>query len=136
MNQNDIFIKDEGNNWFRRNRDELTPEKDDLITQMLKRLELCPKKIVEVGCSNGWRLEKLRRIFSADCFGIEVSHEAVACARNNFPKIRVQQQDVSHMSVEETFDLVICNFVLHWLDRTQLLQAVAGIDALTNWGGI
>lgn len=71
---------------------------------------------------------------ASDCFGIEVSHEAVACARNNFPKIRVQQQDVSHMSVEETFDLVICNFVLHWLDRTQLLQAVAGIDALTNLG--
>lgn len=136
MEQNEIFVKNEGNQWFQRNRTALIPERDDLITRTLQSLQLRPKRIAEVGCSNGWRLEKLRRIFSADCFGVEASEEAVAFAQEKFPQIKVQQQDVSRMSIKETFDLVICNFVFHWLDRTQLLQAVARLDSLVEAGGI
>ncbi len=135
MDQNDIFIKSEGNNWFQRNREALTPERDDFITRMLQRLEIHPKNIVEVGCSNGWRLEKLRCIYSAECFGIEASEEAVTFARGSFPQIKVEQQDIARMSCEKTFDLAICNFVFHWLDRGHLLQAVAHLDALVNAGG-
>lgn len=135
MNQNDIFVSGEGNRWFQRNRDVLTPERVDVVTRTLQRLGLQPKKIVEVGCSNGWRLEKLRQLYDAKCFGVEASGEAVNFARATFPKIIVEKQDISKMSFEETFDLVICNFVLSWLDRTQLLQAVARLDSLVNEGG-
>lgn len=135
MDQNEIFINGEGNQWFLRNHDSLLPERDDFIVRVLERIGLRPKKIAEVGCSNGWRLEKLRRLFSADCFGVEASGKAVESAHDNFPQIRVQQQDISRMDIRETFDLVICNFVFHWLDRAQLLQAVARLDTLLEPGG-
>ena len=67
---------------------------------------------------------------------MEVSEEAVRFAKEHFPQVRMQQEDISKMPVKETFDLVICNFVLHWLDRACLLQAVARLDALVKAGGI
>ena len=42
MNQNEIFVNGEGNQWFRRNGEKLLPERDDLITRIVERLGLRP----------------------------------------------------------------------------------------------
>jgi len=37
--------------------------------------------------------------------------------------------------LQELFDLIIVNFVFHWIDRTNLLRSVAEIDRLLVDGG-
>ena len=63
MNKN-IFITCEGNNWFSRNKDLLTnyQENKDIILQNFDITKYNNMNILEVGCSNGWRLNELYNI--------------------------------------------------------------------------
>lgn len=75
--QHKFFLK-EGDNWFSRNKKILIDEDSDKkvnyfgqIINYLKENKLGFNKVFEIGCSNGWRLNKIKNIFKADCYGIE-----------------------------------------------------------------
>ncbi|MFA4833303.1 MAG: class I SAM-dependent methyltransferase [Patescibacteria group bacterium] len=143
LKQHEIFSK-EGDNWFGRNKEILIDEESEKtvnylsqIINYLKENKLNFDKVFEIGCSNGWRLNKIRNIFKADCYGIEPSKLALRDGKKRYPSLKLTQgfsHDLSDFK-DDFFDLVIISFVFHWVDRSKLLQSVSEIDrVLKNFG--
>ena len=138
MSQDQIFLDREGDAWFRRNQ-EVLAEADrvdwPLILLRQLRTEFKPKSAIELGCSNGWRLERLRDTIPR-LVGIDASAEAIADGKRRFPTLDLRQGLLSELPVAETFDLAIVNYVLHWVDRAQLSRSIAEIDRTLADDGI
>src|SRR5439155_302679 len=68
---------------------------------------------------------------------VEPSAEAIADGEARFPAIEFRRGLLGDLPLAdgETFDLVIASFVLHWVDRRNLLRAAAEIDRATADGG-
>jgi len=145
--QDNIFLNGEGDRWFERNENKLgAPEMvaEDWPLILIARHGLCPQSVVtEVGCANGWRLDWIREVYGARCYGIDASRQAIEDGRQRFPSVdyltigaisdlRVWRDSIwcNHMA-----DLVICHYVLHWIDRGSLLQSISEIDRILSPGG-
>lgn len=141
MEQDDLFFRGEGDSWFQRNRASLEPEgimdwPAHLVGMMAGKQDI--RRVIELGCSNGYRLAKLRGILPADCrfVGTDASREAVRDGRERYPWVEFHHALLSEIPVGDAFDLVIVHFVLHWVDRRTLARSVSEIDRLTRDGGI
>lgn len=141
MSQDDVFFQGEGDSWFRRNRDALQSDARvdwpiQLIGMMAGKSEI--RSVIELGCSNGYRLASLKGILPSDCrfVGTDASLEAVRAGKERYPWIEFHRALLSEIPVEEAFDLVIVHFVLHWVDRRTLGRSVSEIDRVTLDGGV
>lgn len=138
MNQESIFHKSEGNSWFQRNKSALEKKvKADWPTYLLNLLDDKSeiKSIAELGCSNGWRLSLLSKKFAGTKFvGIDASLEAIEDGRKRYPELELRQGLLSQLPIQDEFDLVIVNFVLHWVGRETLIKSVAEIDRVIKDG--
>jgi len=135
--QDEIFSAGEGDHWFSRNRSSLNPSADDRIVSSCKQYKITPSSILEVGAANGYRLEEFRRLGAARCVGLDPSQQALADGKARFPKLELHEGQASDLGLfeDQAFDLVICSFVFHWIDRRLLLSAVAEIDRVLRPGG-
>ncbi len=132
MKQKDIFLKDEGDAWFQRNLGDLG--KSDPVTDAIVNAGIKPKYVLEVGCANGWRLDKLRTIFNCGIMGVEPSMKAgIAAAQLRVP---VHQMTASCIPVSQHgYDLLIYGFCLYLADPDDwLLIASEGDRALAPGG--
>ena len=66
---------------------------------------IAPHGVLEIGCSNGWRLEAIREKYGCDCLGIDP-------ADSQFPYIFKGTAD-SLPYPDNQFDLVIYGFCLY-----------------------
>lgn len=134
MMQKDIFLQSEGNAWLNRNRQKLGAY--DPVSELIDSQNIAPKRVLEVGCADGWRLEKLRRKYGSEVYGVEPSMEAAieAAAR----RVPVQQMTASCLPVADgNFDLIIYGFCLYMTDpKDWLLIAAEGDRALVDGGYI
>jgi hypothetical protein len=64
MKQSIAFSQGESDAWFERNRTKLGAAPDE-VQQTIEYLQIRSQRILEIGCSNGYRLEKLRTCFNA-----------------------------------------------------------------------
>lgn len=142
MSQDRLFVEREGDAWFRRNRGHLNADKAR-VDWPLKLITLIDdvsriRSVIEVGCSNGYRLSHLRELLPRDSqlLGIDVSQEAINDGHSRFEGIKFARGTLSRLPVRGQFDLVIVNFVLHWIDRSLLAQSIAEIDRVTRDGGL
>ncbi len=133
VNQDDIFAEFEGDRWFERNRPALqgfVPQKD-LPLKLIEVYNLKPRKVLEVGGANGFRLAAIHTVHSPDkLVVVEPSKEAIDDGQRRYPFIRFVPGLAFAMPLEETFDLIIVNFVFHWIGRDKLLRSIAEIDRL------
>ena len=95
MVQDDVFLADEGNAWFQRNRDALgaaAQVRHDWPLTLIGRLDEAQRagigSVVELGCSNGWRLARLGKTLPARMVGVDASAEAVADGEARYPGLR------------------------------------------------
>jgi len=90
--------------------------------------------VLEIGCSNGYRLEWLQEHKAWQCSGIEPSAVAVkdACARG----LSVCQGTAEKLPFsDESFDIVIFGFCLYLCDRSDLFGIAHEADrVLANPG--
>jgi SAM-dependent methyltransferase len=139
MKQELAFTGGEADNWFRRNCDYILSTRclrQDRVLKLLGRSGLRPAKVLEVGASNGFRLASIVETYGAECSGVEPSAAAVADGQSRFPELHLRQGVAASLPFADgEFDLVIVNFVLHWVDRGRLLSSVAEIDRVLNWEG-
>lgn len=136
-NQDQIFAAFEGDNWFKRNRDALeqfNPE-TDLPLKLMSLYQLRPCKVLEVGAANGFRLAVVSERYGSKVVAIEPSLEAIRDGKARFPSIEFVRGEAYELPLQGLFDLIIINFVFHWIDRTHLLRSVAEIDRLLGDGG-
>jgi len=138
MTQDSVFKESEGDAWFERNREKLrhfSPYYDP-PSQLIYTYKLKPTKILEVGAANGVRLAALFDSLNGPCVtAVEVSRAAIEDGKAWHKNVVFVQGEISNIPIKDTFDLVIVNFVLHWVSRDNLLRAVAEVDRLLCDGG-
>jgi SAM-dependent methyltransferase len=130
MTQDEIFAATEADRWFERNRAALTsldPAKD-VPLRLLDLYRLRPQRVLEVGGANGYRVAQLLERGATSATVVEPSLAAITDGRARYPRVVFHQGVARMLPVEGNFDLVIVHFVLHWIDRALLLQAIAEID--------
>jgi SAM-dependent methyltransferase len=137
MTQDAVFAGGEGDRWFRRNQAALTsPERlaRDPVLKLVGTNGLVPKDVLEVGASNGYRLEALRARLGCRAVAVELSEEAIRDGRARYPSLEFRSGTAAALPVSagSLFDLVIVNFVLHWVDRSTLLASLAEIDRVVR----
>ncbi len=132
IDQDQIFAASEADAWFERNKSALAafrPE-DDLPLRALDLYGVRPKRVVEVGASVGARLAHLAEKHKAKAVAVEPSGKAIAEGKAKFPKVEFIQAGAKSVPLQETFDLVIVNFVFHWMDRGGLMRSASELDRL------
>ena len=135
--QASAFSSGEGDAWFNRNRDKLgaDPEHDEPL-KLLELVGSTPNRVLEIGAANGFRLEWLRQRYGASCSGVEPSADAVEDGVSRYPEISLKRGLAHKLAFPDgSFDLVIINFVLHWIDRNLLTRTMAEIDRVLEDGG-
>jgi len=130
--QEDIFAGSEGNQWFERNKQALLKfdPSADIPLRLIDTYSLRPHRVLEVGAANGFRLAALAERFGAAVVALEPSAEAIQDGQTRFPNVEFAQGVASDIPLSEPFDLVIVNFIFHWIDRNRLLRSIAEIDRL------
>lgn len=140
MTQDQVFSTGEGDRWFLRNRSALADADrlvDDPVIRLLEITALMPERVLEIGASNGYRLHALHARMNCEVTAVEPSQEAIDDGRRKYPAVTFFSGLASDIPIDENarFDLVIVNFVLHWVDRSTLLRSVAEIDRMVADGG-
>ena len=128
-----IFGESEGDRWFKRSRLSLGQfdAGKDWPLKLIELYNLRPRKVLEVGGANGSRLAAIHTSYNPDkLVVVEPSKEAIKEGQGRYPFIHFVRGLAFAMPLEETFDLIIVNFVFHWIGRDKLLRSVAEIDRL------
>ena len=136
--QDEVFATSEGDSWYKRNRQALQTFNPaaDLPLRILELYGVRPKRVVEVGGSNGYRMAAMAQRFGAEATVIEPSKQAVEEGRKLFPQVRYVNATAANAPIAETFDLVVVNYVFHWIDRATLLASAAAVDRLVAEPGL
>ena len=137
------FDASDADAYFARNREALTLgyAADDPVLRLLdNEMGVLPvaKRVLEVGCANGWRLAAIKARYPAvTCFGVELSQQALAASKA-FPGITVNPGSLGGGSVFATqdFDVAIVAFVFHWLNPGERLLAFRNLDGQLAPGGM
>jgi SAM-dependent methyltransferase len=134
--QDEIFTSSEADQWFERNKHVLGQlDPSDVPLRLVELYSLAPKTVLEVGAANGYRVAEIGRRTGARAVAIEPSAKAIEDGRTRFPQVEFHQGQARELPVQGSFDLVIVHFVLHWIDRRNLLRCVAEIDRVVADGG-
>ncbi len=103
-------LRNEADQYFLRGR---------LIKELDEYMQGRPCRILEIGCGEGLLLNEIQKVNpNAECFGIELSENAVNEGKRKYPQIHFTNQDlhVYFNSPEfEQFDIVISCNVMHEL---------------------
>lgn len=145
MNKNN-FLNSEGNSFLKRNIDAFNNDKyinDDIILKNLKNNNILLNdqkiNILEIGCSNGWRLDKLYNMFpNNNYYGIDPSNDAIDYGNQNYNNINFKVSTCDELLFFENkkFDLIMIPFVFMYIDRELLLKSIAEIDRILSNDGI
>lgn len=108
------------------------------ICNFLKPFEKEIQKVLEIGCSNGIKLESICHQLNAVGIGIEPSSMAVEAGnkREKIADITLQTGTGDNLLYEDAqFDLVYFAFCLYLFDRNTLMQSLAEADRVLKPGG-
>jgi SAM-dependent methyltransferase len=135
-NQTDIFIQSESDAWYLRNKAALgAASQADSVLGLFELYHLRPKTALEIGAADGYRLDRMRRLWGTRGTAVEPSSEAIRAGRKKYPAVRFVQAPAHAVPVRRSFDAVIVNFVLHWVARPLLARSLGEIDRLVKPGG-
>lgn len=138
--QSGMFLEHEGDAWYQRNRSHLleisrNPDEDPVILWM-KQGNRPFNDVVEIGCSNGWRLDWIQRHWNSICHGIEPSSEAIRQGIALFPDLDLRKGTADVLPFHaESADLLIFGFCLYLCDRSDLFRIAAEADRVLAPGG-
>ena len=132
--QKEKFSSSEGDEWFNRNIESST--ESDKIVQLFKSIELFPKRVLEIGCSNGNSLNLMKDIFGSECWGMDPSSEAIKNGSEKYPDIHLSTGTADSLQFEDnSFDTIIFGFCLYLCDRNDLFKIAYEADRCLKDGG-
>jgi len=145
MTQNDVFLNGEADEWFRRNKEFLTEigsgERAEDVQYICRTLSPFKDRIscvLEVGCSNGIKLEAICTSLDALAFGVDPSPAAIEAGQRREKSIDLALTVGTGDRLEfktEQFDVVYFGFCLYLFDRETLLQSLSEADRVLKRGG-
>ncbi len=139
--QEDIFAGSEGDAWFARNFWKIQDQEDaDPVYEMIKsHFRGSLGHVLEFGCSNGWRLNKLvREKWIWHGYGVDPSMGAIANGTARFDQIDLKLGTMTaHPHGVHSKDVVIYGFCLYVADPEDHFEiAVQGDNILIDGGHI
>jgi ubiquinone/menaquinone biosynthesis C-methylase UbiE len=139
MKQKDVFLESEGNAWLERNTGDAATaiaESDPLLVEILN-LRPPPgraSKVLEIGCADGARLQRLAETFGCACYGLEPSAHAVEVARAR--GIEACQGTAEQLPyADQSFEMVMFGFCLYLCDREDLFRIACEADRVLQSPG-
>jgi pseudaminic acid biosynthesis-associated methylase len=91
------------------------------------------KKVLEVGCNVGQKLDILSRIGDYDLFGVEPQKEALRIGRARLPDVSLVEGDAFNLPFKDDFfDLVYTSVVLIHIAPADLPRALAEIHRVSK----
>lgn len=135
MKQAEIFLKGEGDAWHKRNKK--MSRLPDMVLETIEKLELKPRSVLELGCGDGWRLEKLKGP-TCHVMGYDPSILAVNEGKKRGLNLEVATaKEGLYFTKEAYYEMIIFGFCLYLVDREDLQMIVGLADrALKNEGHI
>lgn len=140
--QEDIFLESEGDAWFARNFWKMKDQEDgnDPVSDIIRRHFLgVLGHVLEFGCSNGWRLNKLMsegRLCEGYAHGIDPSLGAISNGSSRFNRPDLKRGTVTaHPHGSATMDMIIYGFCLYVCDPEELFEIVTQADNALKDGG-
>ena len=145
MSQKRIFAEGEGDAWYLRNRSHLQSISTlkfrsdiDFVCSELTPHQDSINAVLEVGCSNGLKLEHVCRQLNATGKGIDPSQKAIqegnARMGDGIVELTVGSSD-SIAFPDNAFDLVNFGFCLYFCDRSKILRSISEADRVLRPGG-
>lgn len=131
---NNLWFESEGDNWYARNKEHLG-KGFDIPLSLLDMYSINPKRILEIGAANGYRLAKIHEKYDAEVTAIEPSENAVKDGKANHPAVKFIRSTFEDCALDGKFDLIIVNFVFHWIYRENLYKCVYKIDNMLSDDG-
>lgn len=133
MKQAQFFIDSEGDRWFERNAEKLG-EHDPVSKAIEQYVTDKPQHVLEIGCSNGWRLAKLRDKYGCTVTGLDPSHAAAEDARKR--NVTVWTGTAAAMPLRShAYDVVIYGWCLYLTDPEDWFRIVMEGDRVLKDGG-
>lgn len=140
--QREAFLDGEGDRYFERN--ELALERcheramfnldGDPVLRALQAIQ--PRRLLEIGCATGWRLDIARRAWKTQGYGTDPSASAITHGRNRYPGTTLSAGTADRILFSDAFfDCVVFGFCLYLCDRADLFRIAAEADRVLADGG-
>ncbi len=135
--QSQIFLKKEGDNYYKRNK--YYNLKSDIPLIELKKLVRKYKnkknvKVLEIGCGDGRRLALLKKKYNCKCYGVDPSRMAI---KNKIDKkIIIKRGTADHLDFRDNkFDIIFFGFCLYVVDLKDLINVVSEANRVLKKSG-
>jgi trans-aconitate 2-methyltransferase len=112
--------------WDAKTYDRFEAERARPSRDLIARIPIAPKRIVDLGCGSGLSTLALREAFpKARIVGVDLSPDMLAAAAKRLPKLTFQEGDAATFDASG-FDLVFANAVFQWVpDHLSVLRRLA-----------
>lgn len=135
MNLDQQWLTKLGDNYYERNVKDYG-SRTDPVSVALKASSLKPKRVLEIGCGNGWRLQRLHKEYGCTVRGVDPSPKAVEAGNKIMPGTLVQGVASTIPFADGQFDLVIYGFCLWLCHPTSWLRIVSEGDRVLSSPGV
>ncbi len=131
VSQKRLFLSDEGNHWYERNKWNFSSAiKDDPILKAIEIYMLTTTRVLEIGCSDGWRLAEIEKRYGSTGYGIDPSQNAITAGNISHPKLHLSVGTADELPNIEPVDLIIFGFCLYLCDPQDLFKIAMESDRL------
>lgn len=131
--QKAVWAGGAGDDWLDRNREKLGEH--DLASEALEKLGVEPKSILEVGCSNGWRLKKMKDRYNCRAVGIDIAPRALKEAQDAGHEVYNASSDKLPFP-DNSFDTIIYGYCFCFISPEEWIPTVAESNRCLVDGGI
>ncbi|MGM9971253.1 MAG: methyltransferase domain-containing protein [Anaeroplasmataceae bacterium] len=111
------------NDWNSNQYMKFANERTQPSIDLIKRIKITPKSILDIGCGPGNSTNQLYQFFSdANILGIDSSDNMLDKARSTYPGFKFEKCFVpDDLNKLESFDLIFSNACLHWIPNHKIL---------------
>lgn len=129
----------DGDGYHTRNHAGIGTIDDPIFDQLLILHAIQPiGSILEIGCTNGFRLNKARHSFGSEVTGLDASPAAIAEGKRLFPGVELTQgiapRDLGRLR-DRYFDVVVLGHFLYLLPRSEIFELAAIVDRFVKPDG-
>lgn len=132
--QTDAFRIVCGDVWFEVNQEDLG-KKDDVseVLAVFCKDGFQPQSILEVGCSNGWRLKRLQEQYKCDVCGLDPSAKAIGSGDPDY--LHVGTADYIPFK-SDAFNVLIYGYCFAFIDPNDYFTVLAEGNRVLSDGGL
>jgi 2-polyprenyl-3-methyl-5-hydroxy-6-metoxy-1,4-benzoquinol methylase len=151
MNQDRFYRITEANSFYNRWKNQkkefnnskkiIRPYKKKILKILERNIDIRKKKILEIGCFISDLLNVLKKEYGCKVYGIEPSSLACSFARKYY-KLNIENSTLLtsklfNLNIQNKgkFDVIICDDILSWVDRSYILPCLGTIDWMLKVGG-